>query len=124
MIVPENDSETSDDDIRLRSTKHLEGYSVKATDGNIGHIEEFILDTDDWSIRYMVVDLIRILPGRKVLISPDWIEGFEWETREVSVNHTREEIKGSPEFDPNDPVNRRYEMVLYDYYGRPYYWKV
>ncbi len=124
LMIFEEENEAGDEGERLRSTRHLEGYNVNASNGDVGHIEEFIVDTSDWIIRYAVVDTKRILPGKKILVSPDWIEGIDWESREVRVDHTKEEIKSSPEYDPNDPVNRRYEMVLYDYYGRPYYWKV
>jgi hypothetical protein len=46
-----------------------------------------------------------------------------WKDQTVSVWLTREEIKGSPPYDPAAPINRKTEEFLYDYYGRPAYWK-
>jgi len=69
------------------------------------------------------VDTRNWLPGKKVLVSPGWIERVSWADRKVYVELTREIIKESPEYDPSAPVNRRYEERLYDYYGRPRYWR-
>lgn len=110
-------------DPHLRSVKEVTGYHIQATDGEIGHVEEFIADDADWFIRYMVVDTRNWLPGRKVLVPPDWIDRVSWADSNVYVDLPRELIKNSPEFDPSAPVNRQYEEKLYDYYGRPKYWK-
>jgi uncharacterized protein YrrD len=109
-------------DYHLRSAKEVIGYHIQATDGKIGHVEDFIIDLISLIIRYMIVDTRDWLPGRKVLVSPAWVENVSWGDSKVYVNLTQEEIKYSPEFNPSDPVNRRYEERLYDYYGRPKYW--
>jgi len=109
-------------DPHLRSVKEVMGYHIQALDGEVGHVEEFIADDSKWFIRYMVVDTRNWLPGKKVLIPPDWIERVSWEDRKVSIDLPRELIKNSPEYNPAAPVNRRYEERLYDYYGRPKYW--
>jgi hypothetical protein len=70
----------------------------------------------------MVVDTRNILLGKKALVSADWIEKISWAESEVYLDITEEELKGAPEFHYSDPVNRKYEMRLYDYYGRPVYW--
>jgi hypothetical protein len=86
-------------------------------------VDDFVADDDGWTIRYMVVDTHNWLPGRKVLISPQWVEKVSWEESKVYLNLTREKVRQSPEFDPSAPVSREYEEVLFDYYGRPKYWK-
>jgi len=111
------------DDPHLRSVKEVMGYHIQAGDGEIGHVEEFIADDMTWFIRYMVVDTRNWLPGRKVLIHPGWIEQVGWGDSKVHVDLSREIIKNSPEYDPTAPVNRKYEERLYDFYGRPKYWK-
>ena len=110
-------------DPHLRSIREVTGYNIHATDNGIGHVDDFIVDDKWWAIRYMVIDTRNWLPGKKVLISPDWIERVHWEERTVHINHDRETIKNSPEFDPSEPVNRECECRLYDYYGRPKYWE-
>lgn len=106
----------------LRSVHEVTGYHIHATDGRIGHVDDFIAEDDEWAIRYMVVDTRNWLPGRKVLVSPEWIRDVRWESSEVEVEMGKEDIRNSPVFDPSAPVNRTYEERLYDYYGRPIYW--
>lgn len=111
-----------DDDIHLRSMKEVVNYDIHASDGRIGHVEDFILEDENWRIRYLVVDTRNWLPGRKVLVSPMWVELVEWFGRKVQVNLAKKEVENSPLYDPGAPVNREYEQRLYDYYGRPKYW--
>jgi hypothetical protein len=106
----------------LRSVKEVIGYHIHASDGEIGHVEDVIAETDDWIVRYLVIDTRNWLPGKKVLISPAWVDRFSWSEGEVHVLHSRQAIKDAPEFDPKAPINREYEVRLYDYYGAPKYW--
>jgi hypothetical protein len=106
----------------LRSVHEVTNYHIQAKDGAVGHVEDFIVDDDTWTIRYIVVDTRNWLPGRKVLISPMWANRIDWSNREVHVDLSRDLVKNGPEFDPSAPVNREYESRLYDYYGRPKYW--
>lgn len=106
----------------LRSTEEVNGYHIVTSDGEVGHVDDFLLDDDSWVLRYLVLDTRNWLPGRKVLVSPDWIESIHWTERNVHIKMDSETIKNSPEFDPAQPLNRHYETRLYDYYGRPHYW--
>ena len=110
-------------DPHLRSAKEVAGYHVQATDDEIGHIEDFVLDDESWQIRYLVVDTSNWWFGKKVLVAPDWVELVDWPERKVFVHVTKEQVKNSPEWDPAAPVNRVYEERLYDSYGRPAYWR-
>lgn len=105
-------------DSHLQGTRAVTGYGLHAADGHVGHVRDYIVD-DGWNIRYLVVDTGIWLPGRKVLISPHWIESVNWDTAEVFVDLTREAIKRSPEYDPDHAVSEDYESELYDHYGRP-----
>lgn len=106
----------------LRSTREVAGYRIEATDGEIGHVEDFIAEEGSWAIRYLVVDTKNWLPGRKVLVAPAWVREIDWAGKQVQVDLERERIQNSPPFNPSTPVNREYEVRLYDYYGRPHYW--
>ncbi len=41
-------------DPHLRSTDAVSGYNIQALDGEIGHLEDFIIDDETWAIRYLV----------------------------------------------------------------------
>ena len=98
------------------------GYYIQARDGQIGHVKDFIVDTDAWAIRYIAVDTVNWWPGKKVLVAVTWIEYVDWAESLVHIDLSRDQVKGSPKFDATAPVNRDYESRLHDYYGRPAYW--
>jgi len=108
-------------DLHLRSVNKVTGYHIEATDGAIGHVEDFIIDVETWEIRYLVVDTQNWWPGRKVLVAPRWIDHVRWNDSKVYVNLSRKAIKNAPEYHP-DTLNREYEEALYDHYKRPKYW--
>ncbi|MCB0162741.1 MAG: PRC-barrel domain-containing protein [Anaerolineae bacterium] len=106
----------------LRSISEVIGYHIEAADGNLGHVEDLIVDTESWTIRYLVIDTSNWWFGKKVLISPMWVDHIVWEENRVYVELNRDAIQSAPEYNPYDPINRVYENRLFDYYGRPYYW--
>lgn len=114
--------EKAQGDPNLRSTDEVTGYHIQARDGEVGHVEDFLVAEDSWTIHYLVVDTRNWLPGRKVLVSPQWVETVNWLDSKVHVDLVRETIKNSPEYDPSSPVSRTYEEELYDHYGLPKYW--
>lgn len=108
-------------DPHLRSTGEVGGYAIHASDGDIGKVDDFIVDDCGWAIRYLVVSR-GWWPGKKVALSPEWIERVSWEEAKVFVPLTRETIKDAPEWDDAGGITREFEQRLHDYYGRRAYW--
>jgi uncharacterized protein YrrD len=106
----------------LRSAHEVTGFNIAATDGDIGHVEDLLLDEDGWVVRYLIVDTRNWLPGRKVLIAPSWVSGVDWLNEKVVMQATREKIKGSPEYAPEKEIDRRFEHDLHTWYGHAPYW--
>jgi hypothetical protein len=106
----------------LRSMKELEGYTIRATDGDIGQLNDIYFEDDRWVVRYLVVETGSWLSSRKVLISPIAIGRPNWTDRVLHVSITRDQVKNSPDIDTDKPVSRQQEMRLHGYYGYPYYW--
>jgi uncharacterized protein YrrD len=96
------------DDPHLRSTMQVTNYHIHATDGEIGHVEDFIVDDENWAILFLVADTRNWLQGKKVLLSSQLIQRVEWADSSVHFDLTREFVKNSPEFDPSNAVNRDY----------------
>lgn len=117
----ESDSKT-EDAAHLRSVDEVLGYSIEAEDDSIGVISDFGCEEGSWTIRYLVVDTRKWLPGKRVAVSPDWVERVDWPEAAVHVDLPKRRIEESPAFDPSEPFNRETEEVLYDFYGRPKYW--
>jgi hypothetical protein len=109
-------------DPHLRSSRAVTGYHIQATDGDIGHVEDFLVDDQSWAIHYVLVDTTNWWAGKKVLVAPAWIEWVDWAQAKVHVTVTRAQIQHSPEYDPARPVERPYETQLYCHYGQPRYW--
>lgn len=120
--APFSGPETEEQDEHLRSVDEVTGYHVQAEDGEIGHVEDFILDDATWRIRYLVVDTRNWLPGKKVIVSPSWFVSVDWGETKVFTDLRQEQVRNSPEFDPTTPMNRQVEERVYDFYGRPRYW--
>jgi len=110
-------------DPHLRSAQAVTGYYIQATDGDIGHVEDFLVDDRAWAIRYMLVDTTNWWAGKKVLVAPAWIQRVDWGESKVHVTVTRAQIKASPEYDPAREVDRAYETQLHDHYGVRRYWR-
>lgn len=109
-------------DPHLRSMREVHGYAVNATDGDIGKIDDFFFDETEWRIRYLLIDTGPWIFGKEVLISPEWAENVSWTERDVHVKVTREQVKESPEYNPQRTTDREHETMLYAHYGYPGYW--
>ncbi len=109
-------------DSHLRSSEAVTGYHIEASDGEIGHLDGFVMDDKAWAVRYIEVATRNWWPGKKVLVSPAWIQQVSWTDSKVRVALSREAIKNSPEFVESTPITREYEDRLYLHYGRPPYW--
>jgi uncharacterized protein YrrD len=118
----ETSAEGSEHDPHLRSTREVTGYHLQATDSEIGHVEDFFVEASCWTIHYMLVDTRKWLPGRKVLVGHKCLSGVDWAESKAYVDLTREQVEQSPEYDPEKPIARSYEIELHDHYGVPGYW--
>jgi PRC-barrel domain len=77
----------------LRSSAEVIGYRVEASDGKVGHLEDFMVDDCNWGVDAMIVDTTDWLPGGQVLVAPQAVERIDWQTRTVRLNMTREQVK-------------------------------
>jgi len=105
-------------DPHLRSTSELKGSELHTVDGEIGEVEDLIIDDTDWSIHFLIVDTGKWFPGKKVLIAPKWIKEAKWDTYKLLTDIPTEAIKESPEYDLSVPLPLNFESDLYRYYGK------
>ncbi len=111
-------------DHHLRSAREIMDYQLGAVDGEMGRIDDLIVDIEDWQVQYMVVHTGTWMSGKQVLMALEWVQNISWDKHQVTVDVTQDQVKNSPIYDPHAPVNREYEVRLYDYYGRPNPWVV
>jgi len=111
-----------DEDSHLQSAEAVAGFAIQALDHHFGHIEQFILDDESWAIRYLVADLRNWLPGKRVLLAPQWISSVNWLESRVYIDLDRATIQRSPAYDSALPISREYESRLFDHYNQKPYW--
>jgi hypothetical protein len=87
-----------------------------------GHVEDVIIDDETWAIRYLIIDTRNWWPGKKLLVSPQWIERVSWSESKVFVTLPRETIRQSPEYWEESRPTRAYETGPYLHYNRLGYW--
>ncbi|MCX6905614.1 MAG: PRC-barrel domain-containing protein [Verrucomicrobia bacterium] len=110
------------DRTKRRSTHEVTGYHLQALDGELGHIEDFVIDDETWTIRYLIVGTKNWWPGKRVLVSPHWMERVSWSESKVFINLSLETIKESPPFTEDSLLTRDYEVGLHRHYNRKGYW--
>jgi hypothetical protein len=122
-LGPADEAETAGDgrlrgaDPHLRSVVEVTGYRVQAVDGEIGHIENLMIDDADWSVHYFIVDTRNLWFGKHVLIPPLAVKAIDWLDRHVELNVSRELVKASPPWDPLVAFNDEYARRLHKHYG-------
>ena len=104
-------------DQHLRSVAAVTGYHIHATDGEIGHVEDFLVDDGDWRIRYIKVDTKNWWPGERVLISPNLVREVDWSLELVHLDVNQQKVKHGPPYDPSVTVDQAYEERFRSYYG-------
>jgi len=112
-----------DGDSHLRSANAVKGYHIKARDGEIGHVQGFLVDDSTWSLRYMIVNTSNWWVGHQVLVSPEWIENVSWAGSYVDLSLDRQAIKDAPVYNEDMPFSRDDEYAIYNHYGRKSYWQ-
>ena len=111
------DAQPNEGDPHLRSIAAIIGCHIHASDGEIGHVEDFLVDDAGWNIRYIKVDTRNWWPGERVLILPYSVREIDWPGRLVYVDVSRQKIKNATPYNPSVTVDGAYEEKFLTYYG-------
>jgi hypothetical protein len=106
-----------------KSTHAAFGCHIRSRDDTFGHLEDMLIEPENWAIRYLLIDTRNWWPGPPVLVAPDWVSHFDWAERKLTMDVPAERIKRCPPYDPSAPLSRDYEVVLYRHYERAGYWR-
>jgi hypothetical protein len=109
-------------DVHLRSANEIDGYRIRARDGEIGSVADLLVDEDRWRVRYLVIKTGGWFTGDRVLISPEWIQRISWAESSVHADLDRQAIAAAPPYDPRHPLTREDEERLYRHHSRKPYW--
>ena len=86
----------------LHKFSKLRGFHIHALDGEIGHVDDFLLDESTWGLRYFVVDTSNWVGGKRVLVSPQVVAGLDVEHQRINVTLTRDQIMNSASIESAD----------------------
>ena len=121
VVAPTKDDKIVDEEdlgTILRSFTEIERYSIETNDGNIGHIEDLIVDIEDWQNIYAVIDTSNWLPwSKKVLIPINNMTKISYNKQVVKINLRTDTIKNAPEYDPNKILDEKFEKGMLDFYS-------
>lgn len=110
-------------DPHLLSTNDTHGKHIHTSDGGAGHVHSFIIDSETWSIRYLVIDTHNLYPGKKILIAPEWIEYINTNERKIYLKLQRNAVLNAPKYQEDEELNRDYEEALHEHYNTKGYWE-
>src|ERR1019366_871349 len=75
----------------LTNAAHLKGFVIRATDGELGIVDQIYFDDETWAIRYLIVETGGWLSGRRGLISPISIVHTDLQGKRVDVALTKQQ---------------------------------
>ena len=106
---------------RLRSVREVTGYNIHTRDGELGHVDDFLVEEVGWAFRYLLADTGIWLSGRKVLVAVGWILEVSWRQQEIFVSLTKDQVRSSPEYhSAEEMLSREYSKRLHAHYGFPF----
>jgi len=103
----------------VKSIRELTNYMIEATDGSIGHVIDCFIDDENWTIDYLLIDTGHWAPGQQVLIPPTVVDNADWAGSSIHVKLTQAQVKQSPAYDPNRPLDQTNEGGIYAHDGDP-----
>jgi hypothetical protein len=104
-------------DVLFRGISEIAGDSIEATDGGIGHAEDFLIDTALWQVRYLIVHTSNWWPGEELLVSPLSIQSIDWEQSVIHLDVSRQKVRNGPSYVATEAVDRAFEELFHTYYG-------
>ncbi len=110
-------------DSHLRSAHEVRGYRVVAVDGQVGHLDNLLMDPDSWAIRYLVVNTGKVLKKHEVLFAPKLVDRIVWAEATFKVNTSKQLIETAPEYERAHEIDRDHEERLFKHYTTHPYWE-
>ena len=87
-----------------------------AADGEIGHVDDLLVDPAAWLIRFIEIDTSNWIGGKSVLVPRLALREVSWPESLIYVSLTRDQVANSPRSDEAH-LTGALEQQLDDYYG-------
>ncbi len=99
LTEADKNDKRADDDLHLRSTRTITGYQIHASDGDFGHVTDFVFGDSNWQIRHLVVDSHKWFGGKRFLVEAGAVIEIQWENSKIILSLSTDAIKSCPLFD-------------------------
>lgn len=76
----------------------MTSYTVLATDGEAGKIDDLYFDEKTWGTAYAAVRIGSRIGGRRVFLPPTALGKPDWEREEFPVAYSKRQVMNSPDF--------------------------
>ena len=108
----------------MMRVKEILGLMVRSTDGEVGKVEDLLFDSEDWAVRYVVVDTWNWLPNRTLIIPPALLKGPKSKTRRFDVPLAKREISSGAIRKTGEMPSRQTEASVFEHFNLSPYWAV
>ena len=88
----------------------LKNYNIQANDGELGKVKDLYFDDKKWTVRYLVADTRKWLPGKKVVVSPSGVKAVDTEEQVVHVENNKEDIRNNAALEEKQDFSYEKEM--------------
>jgi len=100
----------------LRSFKEIKYYYLQTTNAGHSTIEDFIIDTSDWSIKYLIINLRNSLNNEFVLITPELLQQIDYGATRIFSSLSQEQLENAPRYKLDTPISADFEKLVFNYY--------
>lgn len=86
----------------LRGISDLKRFTIAATDGQLGSVNDLYFDDRSWAVRYLVVDAGPWLPGRRLCVSPISVRSSDPTTLRLGSSMTQVAVSSVSSAQPDE----------------------
>lgn len=104
-------------DPHLRSAAAVNGYHIRAIDGEIGHVESFLVDDEGWDFLYLVIDTRNWWAGDHVLVAPATVTSIDFFSGVINLRVTRDQVKAGRAWQAEAALPKAERPGLYSGYN-------
>jgi uncharacterized protein YrrD len=111
--VDDGPTRHDNDDPHLRSSNAVRRYHVRATDGEVGHVDGLLVDEQTWAIRHLIVNTSNWWLGHLAMVAPQSIQKMDEVEEMMELDLNRQQVKDAPHYDPDASVPETPEEIHY-----------
>lgn len=117
LVMPESDGLVfiSSNNPHLRNCSKLLSYDFCGIDGNLGKIQDLLIDDSTWQIRSLIAKVNGICAHQEKVFSPKVVDEVNLAHEMVKANVSKKQALMRPTFDSDRHLDTSYEMFKKNY---------